>query len=107
MGDGKVSPASDYLDSAYDLQEDPDQIEKGKASNRDTALKRRKGGQQPGKVCKTDDHTIDFIFFAKKYFKIRGRIQIPTFGEVSTATGGENMLLPSWCYPSDHFMLCA
>lgn len=115
---GATTPAGDFLESAYDFVKNN---KEGVDSNRNSALKFRKGGEQASKRNVLDDHTIDYIFHSKDHWKVLQRLSIPTFKEVNEGTGGEDFegpynkskrdvlgqLLPHWKYPSDHFMIGA
>jgi len=82
------------LTSAYDLSD----------TERLSTVKKRKGGDQPNKVGKEKNHTIDFIFYSQAW-KCVGTLGIPHKDHVLKETNGLGM--PCWRYPSDHFMLCA
>merc|ERR1712138_222205 len=69
-----------------------------------SSVKIRKGGDQPEKTGKFKNHTIDYIFHSK-HWKTKGTLQIPLSEDVLKATN--NLGLPCWKFPSDHFMLAA
>merc|ERR1712139_140167 len=71
--------------------------------NYHTTVKWRKGGAQPDKIkTKLETRrTIDFIFYNNK-IKQKAILSVPHYDEVEKRTNG--LGLPSWQYPSDHFM---
>jgi len=79
------------FESAYELN-DTDHF---------TTIKKRIGGDQPGKIGDEKHHTIDFIFHSRK-LKCTGTLSIPHKNDILKAT--DNLGLPWWRYPSDHIM---
>jgi len=64
-----------------------------------TTDKWRKGGEQKEKICITKQ-TIDYIFYTKE-FECSRVLNLPGKNEI------EEIHLPGWKYPSDHFMIAA
>jgi len=79
--------------------------------DRPTAVKWRKGGQQPKKICDALDqkNTIDFIMHSKNKIRTLRTLQVPTLKETLKRTTVDGIAhgLPNWCYPSDHYSICA
>merc|ERR1712139_646706 len=74
-----------------------------------TVLKYRVGGNQKSKLGEAFE-TIDLVMTSKfegeQDWKILGKLSVPHEDEVrSQFPGNETVLIPSWRYMSDHFMI--